>query len=51
MLISHFQYKVHASNVTKSHEAEPARTLGPLVLQDYNIVDATKFNEVGLELC
>ena len=51
MLISHFQYKVYASNVTKSHEAEPARTLGPLVLQDYDIVDATKFNEVRFELC
>lgn len=32
VLVSYFKNQVHASNVTKSHEAETPRTLGPLVL-------------------
>jgi len=50
MFISDLQYEVHASNVTKSHEAESTGTLSPFVLQDHNVINRPEFYEICFEL-
>lgn len=46
MLIAYLQDQVHTSNVAKGHKAEPAWPLSPLILQDYDIVNCSKLDEV-----
>ena len=50
MFVANLHNKVYTSNVTKSHEAEPSRTLSPLVLKNYYVINRSKLNEVRSEL-
>jgi len=50
MLVSNFQHQINAADVSIGHEPETSRSLGPLILEDHDVVYSAELRKILLEL-